>query len=101
MNLNPNPNPNPNPPSDHSHSSDYAPYPKLDPNDVAPVSETWTPVTVKSNPPYQQPRSPEGPARIYGSAATTMPTESNPYVTPEPAQPPGSLVKSKALHSSY
>ncbi|XP_049345088.1 GEM-like protein 1 [Solanum verrucosum] len=86
MNPNPNPNPNLNPPSDHSHSSDYAPYPKLDPNDVAPVSETWTPVNVGSNPPS---------APIYGSAATTMPTESNPYVTPEPAQPPASLVKNK------
>ncbi|MCE0482341.1 cleavage polyadenylation factor subunit fip1 [Datura stramonium] len=101
--MNPNTNPNPNPPSDHSHSSDYAPYPKLDPNDVAPVPETLTPVAVGSNPPSQQPpqpqpRSPsvpEGPAPISGSAATTMPTESNPYVTPEPAQPPGSLVKNK------
>lgn len=97
--MNPNPNPNPNPnsnppslPSDHSHSSDYAPYPKLDPNDVAPVSETWTPVTVGSTPPSQQP---EGPAPIYGSAATTMPAESNPYVNPQPAQPPASLVKNK------
>lgn len=93
--MNQNPNPNPNPPSDHSHSSDYAPYPKLDPNDVALVTETWTPVSVGSNPPSQQPRSPEGPAPVYGSAATTMPTESNPYVTPEPVQPPASLVKNK------
>ncbi|KAL1218733.1 GEM-like protein 1 [Cardamine amara subsp. amara] len=42
-----------------SHSSDYAPYPKLDPTDVTP-------------PP--QPLS-----------ATTMPPESNPYVSPSPA----------------
>lgn len=93
-------NPNPNPSSDHSHSSDYAPYPKLDPNDVASQSETWTPFTVGSNPPSQQhplPRSPslsEGPAPVSGSTAT-MPTEANPYVTPEPAQPPGFLVKNK------
>lgn len=80
MNQNPNPNP------DHPHSSDYAPYPKLNPNNFAPVSETWTPVNVGSNPPY---------APIYGSAATSMPTESNPYVTPEPAQTPASLVKNK------
>ncbi|KAJ8533202.1 hypothetical protein K7X08_016091 [Anisodus acutangulus] len=93
-----NPNPNPNPPSDHSsHSSDYAPYPKLDPNDVVPVSETWTPVTVGSNPPSQQPQLSVsgGPAPISASAATTMSTESNPYVTPDPAQPPDSLVKNK------
>ncbi|XP_059280196.1 GEM-like protein 1 [Lycium ferocissimum] len=76
MNPNPNPNPNPKPPSssDDCRSSDYAPYPKLDPEDVAPppVSESWT----------------SGPAPISGSAATTMPTDSNPYVTPDPAQPP-------------
>ncbi|XP_009784889.1 GEM-like protein 1 [Nicotiana tabacum] len=111
--MNPNPSPNPNPypnlPSDHPHSSEYAPYPKLDPNDVAPVSETWTSVPVESNPPsqqppqpqpqpQQQPRSPsasEGPAPISSSAATTMPAESNPYVTPEPGQPLGSSVKNK------
>lgn len=84
MNQNPNPNP------DHPHSSDYAPYPKLNPNNFAPVSETWTPVNVGSNPPY---------APIYGSAATSMPTESNPYVTPEPAQTPASLVKIKTSPS--
>ncbi|KAK4368708.1 hypothetical protein RND71_012500 [Anisodus tanguticus] len=76
-NPNPNPNPKANPPSDHCHSSDYAPYPKLDPNDVTPVSVSG------------------GPAPISSSDATTMPTESNPYVTPDPAQPPASLVKNK------
>lgn len=45
------------------HSSDYAPYPKLDPNEVTP-------------PP---------PAPISGDAATTMPPEFNPYVSPSPA----------------
>ncbi|XP_010499322.1 PREDICTED: GEM-like protein 1 [Camelina sativa] len=44
-----------------SHSSDYAPYPKLDPTDV--------------NPPPSQP---------IPAAATTMPPESNPYVSPAP-----------------
>ncbi|KAJ0233743.1 GEM-like protein 1 [Hirschfeldia incana] len=47
------------------HSSDYAPYPKLDPNDVTP-------------PP------PPPPAPISSNAATTMPPEFNPYVSPSP-----------------
>jgi hypothetical protein len=47
-----------------AHSSDYAPYPKLDPTDVTPP------------PPQPIPT---------GAAATTMPAESNPYVSPSPA----------------
>ncbi|CAN8313452.1 unnamed protein product [Cochlearia groenlandica] len=46
------------------HSSDYAPYPKLDPNDVSP---------------------PPPPHPISGDTATTMPPEFNPYVSPSPA----------------
>lgn len=102
-------NPNPNQPKDHSepnnpHSSDYAPYPKLDPNDVTPppstAAENWTSVPVGSQPPppppppptehhIETPRSSEvhqGPAPISGSSATTMPAESNPYVSPAPVQ---------------
>lgn len=55
---------------DHS-SSDYAPYPKLDPKDTAPVPPTWT------------------------ASASTMPAGSNPYVSPAPAPGPGSSVKSE------
>ncbi|KAK2659867.1 hypothetical protein Ddye_006400 [Dipteronia dyeriana] len=54
------------------HSSDYAPYPTIDPKDVAPPPENWTGVAV-------------GPAPINVSSATTMPPESNPYVSPSPA----------------
>uniref|UniRef100_A0A7C9CWN0 GRAM domain-containing protein n=1 Tax=Opuntia streptacantha TaxID=393608 RepID=A0A7C9CWN0_OPUST len=57
-------NTNPNPMHSESHASDYAPYPKLDPNDLAPPPD----------PLLSQPR-----------AATTMPPESNPYVSPAPA----------------
>ncbi|KAL7208191.1 hypothetical protein ACSBR1_030025 [Camellia fascicularis] len=46
-----------------SHSSEYAPYPKLDPNDVAPPAHDWT---------------------TSGNSATTMPPEFNPYLTPSP-----------------
>ncbi|XP_044474660.1 GEM-like protein 1 isoform X2 [Mangifera indica] len=53
------------------HSTDYAPYPKLDPNDVAPPPENLSNVSV-------------GPAPISETAATTMPSESNPYVSPSP-----------------
>ncbi|KAJ0024851.1 hypothetical protein Pint_08427 [Pistacia integerrima] len=62
------------------HSSDYAPYPKLDPNDVAPPPHNWTNVSV-------------GPAPINETAATAMPPESNPYVSPSPV--PASSTKNK------
>lgn len=64
------------------HPSDYSPYPKLDPADVAPPSENWSNLTASA------PRAP-----ISGDATTAMPPESNPYVTPAPA--PQSSVKSE------
>ncbi|CAL8997471.1 unnamed protein product [Prunus brigantina] len=91
------------------HSEDYAPYPKLDPNDVVPPPqpETWTSVSIASEPPLklESPSAPPPPvadppvhvearAPIAGEAATSMPAESNPYVaTPAPA--PSSSVKNK------
>ncbi|MBA0754733.1 hypothetical protein Gotri_010552 [Gossypium trilobum] len=71
-------------------SSDYAPYPKLDPKDVAPPPENWTTVSMAS----QSDPSPD-PVPISSSAATTMPAESNPYVSPAPVQ--SSSVKSNPL----
>lgn len=69
-----------------SHSASYAPYPKLNPNDVAPPPPppvgNWT---------YGVP---EGPAPISGNSATAMPPESNPYVSPAPV--PASSVKSES-----
>ncbi|KAJ6939532.1 GEM-like protein 1 [Populus alba x Populus x berolinensis] len=68
------------------HTSDYAPYPKIDPKDVAPSPENWanlsTGSTAQSKPP--------GPSPIGGTAATTMPAESNPYVSAGPAAPSSS-----------
>uniref|UniRef100_A0A5B6YQM5 Putative GEM-like 1 n=1 Tax=Davidia involucrata TaxID=16924 RepID=A0A5B6YQM5_DAVIN len=113
MNQNPNQHdqvqPN-KPESDHHHHphphhqpshSNYAPYPKLDPNDVAPPAENWTSVPVDSHPPPQPEHPPinprasalEAPAPIAGNTATTMPPESNPYVSPSPV--PASSVKNK------
>ncbi|XP_050215020.1 GEM-like protein 1 [Mercurialis annua] len=57
--------------ADNKQTSDYAPYPKLDPNDVRPPPENW------ANP----------------SVATTMPAESNPYVSPAPLAPSSSKNK--------
>ncbi|PPR85630.1 hypothetical protein GOBAR_AA35061 [Gossypium barbadense] len=68
--------------------SDYAPYPKLDPKHVAPPPENWTNVSMGSQ---SQPN--QGPATFSGSAATTMPAESNPYVSPAPVR--SSSVKNK------
>lgn len=82
-------------PQPQSHSTDYAPYPKLDQNDTVPVSLASDPPPPPPQP-QQQPTSPPvdgGPAPIAGSAATTMPSESNPYVSPAPASGPGSSVK--------
>lgn len=53
-----------------SQQPDYAPYPKLEPDDVAPVVDTWS-----SNP------------AVGGSTTTTMPTDSNPYVSGHPVSP--------------
>ncbi|XP_052188341.1 GEM-like protein 1 [Diospyros lotus] len=66
-------------PASH-HSADYAPYPKLEPDDVAPPP-----------PPASDHLNPRAP--IAGSPATTMPPESNPYVAASPA--PASSVKAK------
>ncbi|KAM1729406.1 hypothetical protein ACFX12_019803 [Malus domestica] len=105
--------PAPDHPPPPSHSQDYAPYPKLDLNDVAPPphSETWTSVSIPSEPPKSEgppvqppvppPVSPpvsdpvvqaEARGPIPGDAATSMPAESNPYVA-TPAPPPPSSVK--------
>ncbi|KAK9270542.1 hypothetical protein L1049_026123 [Liquidambar formosana] len=90
-------------PHDPSHSPDYAPYPKLDPNDVVPPPqvENWTTVSMGTQPPPpEQPASNPVPAAqrestapIAASSATTMPVESNPYVSSSPA--PSSSVKNK------
>ncbi|KAE8666777.1 GEM-like protein 1 [Hibiscus syriacus] len=69
-------------------SSDYAPYPKLDPNDVAPPPENWSSVSMGT-----QSDPNRHPAPISTSGATTMPAESNPYVSPSPVQ--SSSVKNK------
>jgi len=64
----------------HSHTPDYAPYPKLDPNDVAPP-----PVATESR---------------ATDAATTMPAESNPYVSPAPVPAPTSAKSNLSLSLS-
>ena len=64
-----------NPPeSEPSHSSDYAPYLKLDQNDVAPVP-------------------------IAGNSAIAMTSESNRYVTPSPV--PECYVKQVSAQSIF
>ncbi|KAF9687363.1 hypothetical protein SADUNF_Sadunf02G0085800 [Salix dunnii] len=63
-----------------SHNSDYAPYPKLDPKDVAPPPDNWANLSMGSTTQSQPP----GQSSMAGTAATTMPAESNPYVSPGP-----------------
>ncbi|KAL3634032.1 hypothetical protein CASFOL_021086 [Castilleja foliolosa] len=67
----------------------YAPYPKLQPDDAVPVTNTWSSAPSGSVP-GDNPRSTTS-AQIPGYAsATTMPPESNPYVSAAPA-PPSSM----------
>lgn len=80
-------------------STDHISYPKLDPNDVAPppppAPDNWTSVPVTSQPPpVEAPRSSAAPPP-QGGAATTLPVESNPYVSPAPVPP--STMKSESL----
>ncbi|KAL9252497.1 GEM-like protein [Drosera capensis] len=74
--------------ADHRpHSSDYAPYPTLNPNDVVPPSDPFL-----SNPPYSLPTGtpPPPPLAAAGGGATAMPAESNPYVSSAPVAPSSS-----------
>ncbi|CAH1443328.1 unnamed protein product [Lactuca virosa] len=95
-----------------SYSTEYAPYPKIDPTDVAPppatpAGENWTSVPVGSQPEAPPPPAvgqpmytaaarssndpPQGSNAVPGGGATTMPSESNPYVSPGPV--PASTTK--------
>ncbi|CAI9116191.1 OLC1v1017278C2 [Oldenlandia corymbosa var. corymbosa] len=84
-------------PDDLHHSADYAPYPTIDLKDVnPPPPATGSDPHRASSPPTppSAPTSSEIPAApISGSPATSMPAESNPYVSPAPARGPGSSVK--------
>ncbi|XVF64863.1 hypothetical protein PTKIN_Ptkin09bG0200600 [Pterospermum kingtungense] len=73
-------------------SSDYAPYPKLDPKAVTPPPENWTSVSMGS-----QSQINPGPAPVSTSTATTIPAESNPYVSPAPVQPSSSKNKMETV----
>lgn len=67
------------------HSPDHISYPKLDPNDVAPLpSDNWTSVPVTSQQPPVHPSPSAAPPQ---AGATTLPPESNPYVSPGPVPP--------------
>uniref|UniRef100_A0A5B6YR16 Putative GEM-like 1 n=1 Tax=Davidia involucrata TaxID=16924 RepID=A0A5B6YR16_DAVIN len=91
----------------HSHSSEYVSYPKLDPNDVSPPPENWTSVPVDSHPPPEHPPinprvlEPEAPAPIPGNPATTMPPESNPYVSPSPVPASSAKIKMDSMKDAF
>ncbi|CAA0809138.1 GEM-like protein 1 [Striga hermonthica] len=72
-----------------SQHGGYAPYPKLQPDDVVPVADTWSPAS--SAPITGDPPRSTISDQIPGyTSATTMPPESNPYVSAGPA-PPSSM----------
>ncbi|XP_073275270.1 GEM-like protein 1 [Primulina huaijiensis] len=70
---------------------DYAPYPKFEPDDAAPVPNTWS-ANPSGSVANETPRSPS--SQIPGGYATSMPPESNPYVSSAPA-PKNNLEKVK------
>ena len=65
------------------HTSDYTPYPKLDPQDVDPPLDNWANESMGST----------------THSVTTMPADSNPYVSPAPVAPSSS--KSNLLRSFF
>lgn len=82
-------------PQPPEHSTDYVPYPQIDPNDIAPPPPNCTSVPATSQQsPIDLPRSSAAPE----VSATTMPPESNPYVSPAPV--PASSMKSEFLLNS-
>ncbi|XP_020962143.1 GEM-like protein 1 [Arachis ipaensis] len=83
----PPPNDSPSQSQSQPHSTDYAPYPKIDPNDVTPPLPHHPNLTSEPLQPVTSPVAAETRAPISGDAATTMPPESNPYVSPAPVQP--------------
>lgn len=85
------------PEKQNPHTSEYAPYPKLDPNDVAPPPPQNFGNASMGPSPQSHPAPAEGPAPIAGAAATTMPAESNPYVSPAPVASSSSKNKMEAV----
>ncbi|KAK6116100.1 hypothetical protein DH2020_008369 [Rehmannia glutinosa] len=70
---------------------EYVPYPKLEPNDAVPVADTWSSAPAPSGSVTgEPPRSTTAQVPGYASA-TTMPSESNPYVSADPV--PASSMK--------
>lgn len=81
------------------HTSDYTPYPKLDPQDVDPPLDNWANVSMGSTTHSNPPGPTKGASPIARTTVTTMPADPNPYVSPAPVAPSSS--KSNLLHYSF
>ncbi|KAL9394314.1 hypothetical protein Peur_013599 [Populus x canadensis] len=79
------------------HTTDYAPYPKLDPQDVAPPHDNWANVSMGSTTLSNPAGATQGSPPIAGTTVTTMPADSNPYVSPAPVAPSSSKNKMEAV----
>ncbi|KAH8508675.1 hypothetical protein Peur_050573 [Populus x canadensis] len=79
------------------HTTDYAPYPKLDPQDVAPPLDNWANVSMGSTTLSNPAGATQGSPPIAGTTVTTMPVDSNPYVSPAPVAPSSSKNKMEAV----
>ncbi|KAJ6352936.1 hypothetical protein OIU76_002037 [Salix suchowensis] len=78
-------------------TSDYTPYPKLDPQDVDPPLDNWATVSMGSTTHSNPPGPTKGASPIARTTVTTMPADSNPYVSPAPVAPSSSKNKMEAV----
>ncbi|KAL0392381.1 UNVERIFIED_CONTAM: GEM-like protein 1 [Sesamum radiatum] len=69
-------------PAGGGQPAEHVPYPKLEPDDVAPVPDTWSSTSSGSG---EAPRSMSDQNTGGYVNATSMPTGSNPYVSADPA----------------
>ncbi|KAF9682484.1 hypothetical protein SADUNF_Sadunf05G0113700 [Salix dunnii] len=79
------------------HTSDYTPYPKVDPQDIDPHLDNWANVSMGSTTHSNPPGPTKGSPPIAGITVTTKPADSNPYVSPAPVAPSSSKNKMEAV----
>ncbi|KAJ6735674.1 GEM-LIKE PROTEIN 2 [Salix viminalis] len=79
------------------HTSDYTPYPKLDPQDVDPPLDNWANVSMGSTTHSNPPAPTKGASPIARTTVTSMPADPNPYVSPAPVAPSSSKNKMEAV----
>ncbi|OVA01817.1 GRAM domain [Macleaya cordata] len=75
------------------HSSDYAPYPKIDPKDVAPIPQENLGTFVMGGSQSESLLTKDSNPMTDHNPATTLPPETNPYISASPVPSSSSSVK--------